>query len=198
MNAEKCFCSTEKLETSKEFGTSFSSIAFYGKDLTAVKDLIFTLKSSPDKNCEKFWADELSAFILDYFGKKGIDKSEFILTYPPRTKQSVKQYGFDHMKGLCRRVAEKTGMKFETVFSHRGRKIQKKLNSSERDINAKISFSILPGSVVKGKKYLIVDDVITSGSTVRRCEHLLKNHRAASYFAISLTRTVSNPVQNSL
>ena len=68
-------------------------------------------------------------------------------------------------------------------------KAQKELDAASRLKNAKKSFSLRKNTDAVGKKFVIVDDVITTGATVRACEELLYSAGAASVFVISIAKT---------
>lgn len=66
---------------------------------------------------------------------------------------------------------------------------QVELSSSERRLNVKGAFSVKDGSSVAGKRILLLDDVMTTGSTMDECSRELKKAGAANVTAITIART---------
>ena len=67
--------------------------------------------------------------------------------------------------------------------------MQKNLNAAERKINADNTYFLKDDVDVKGKKFVIVDDVITTGSTINACASLLISAGATDFFPVSVSRT---------
>lgn len=65
---------------------------------------------------------------------------------------------------------------------------QHKLNSIERSQNLIGAFSA--SSEVKGKTILIVDDIITTGNTIKECAKTLKEKGAEKIYVISVLKTL--------
>jgi ComF family protein len=57
---------------------------------------------------------------------------------------------------------------------------------AERHSNIKGAFQVVDSEKIKGKNILIIDDVITTGSTIREVANELKNCGAAELFAASI------------
>lgn len=66
---------------------------------------------------------------------------------------------------------------------------QTTLNMSEREENVHGAFSILHKTKIKSKRIIIIDDVITTGATVKEIAKILKEAGAEKVFALS----VANP-----
>lgn len=189
MTASDCVCSTRDLEFCPSFGKSLHSYAFYVPSNSVLTSSLYALKRSPDRNAEKMFARELSAELLRLAAENKCDLSEWRVTFPPRGRASVLNYGFDQSKGLAKRVSKLTGAVFEEVFSRRGSEKQKTLDADGRRLSAKHSFFVRKNVSVKGKKYIIIDDVVTTGATVGTCERLLFKSGAESVFVMSIAKT---------
>lgn len=191
MTADVCVCNTRSLKPTVQLGRSMYSYLFYGEKLPVSRRIIFSLKQNADRNAEKFLAAELSERINALMEKTDQHPKDWCVTYPPRTRRSAAKYGFDHAKGLSRRIAKQTGMKFQRVFTHRGKSIQKQLAGKERIRNARRAFNIIESADVRRKKYIIIDDIITSGATVQRCQTLLLKNGASAAFPVSVAKSIS-------
>jgi ComF family protein len=69
---------------------------------------------------------------------------------------------------------------------------QMRLDRSERKRNVKGAFEVAPAwlHAVKGKRILLVDDVVTTGATVEICARTLLDAGAAQVDVVALARTV--------
>lgn len=66
---------------------------------------------------------------------------------------------------------------------------QGKLNGAARDANVKGAFALRRGRAVDGLRLVLVDDVFTSGATVRECARILLRAGAARVDVLTLART---------
>lgn len=64
------------------------------------------------------------------------------------------------------------------------------LNAKERHKNVRAAFSMNPKRSVKGRKVVLVDDVFTTGATVKECVKALKAAGAAEVYVLTLARVV--------
>ena len=71
-------------------------------------------------------------------------------------------------------------------------KTQTKLNAEQRKKNIKNAFEVIKSHSFKNKIILLIDDVITTGSTVEECACLLKNNQASEVYLASIAMTALN------
>ncbi|MBQ8163100.1 MAG: ComF family protein [Clostridia bacterium] len=114
-------------------------------------------------------------------------RNNFIVTYPPRRKSGKIKYGYDHTKLLAKAYAKKMGMKVVSCFTNIGRSEQKTLTKHERVINAANSYRINDVDI-QGKNVFLIDDVITSGATVKVCMQLLKTAGAKMIIPVTYAK----------
>jgi len=125
--------------------------------------IVYTMKMKNYKPLQRFLANELANLIFD---ASGGDLSGYAVTFAPRKPGSVCTYGFDHAKVLAELTASKLGLPVEKLFRHaRFSKVQKELNSKERQYNARISYSLNDYVCRKTDRLIIIDDIMTTGST---------------------------------
>lgn len=129
------------------------------------KKLIFALKKKNNAPLRRYLASELSALV-----RVGGVKTE--IAYAPRSRAAVGEYGFDQSKELARAVSKKLRARFVPLFRHKtGGGEQKELGMTARRDNADESYALKKSVLLREEKLVIVDDVITTGSTVRTlCE----------------------------
>lgn len=128
------------------------------------KKLVFALKRKNNAPLRRFLASELASII-----KTRGEKIE--MAYAPRSVSSIRRYGFDQSKELARELSKKTGARLLPLFRHLGGAEQKELGMTARFDNAAESYKLRSNPLLREERLVIVDDVITTGSTVRTlCE----------------------------
>lgn len=92
----------------------------------------------------------------------------------------------DRFREMVIEVSQQTGLEnvSESFICVRDYKTQKSLNSEEREENIKGAF-LYTGNL-DGKKVLLIDDVISSGATVRECIRSLKKAGATEVIVLVL------------
>jgi ComF family protein len=136
-----------------------------------MKKLIHNFKyKSPWMLCDLFvnW--------ISLLYNKLIDEIDVIIPVPIHRYKVMKR-GYNQSVVLSRKLAKKYGKKclLEALLKTHQTKSQSSLNSDERRTNVIDSFAVNEKSIhfLNGKKILLVDDVITTGSTLLECKKSL-------------------------
>ena len=89
------------------------------------------------------------------------------LTCVPMTEQAYKKRGYNQSLVLARELAERSGFRLEpsVLVKTRETSAQKYLSAKERAKNLTGCFRVHERTVCKGKKIVLVDDVMTTGAT---------------------------------
>lgn len=91
-------------------------------------------------------------------------------------------------------MAKRTKIKFmpDALIRTRATPIQGHLSPSQRQKNVAAAFAIHPKrkNDVAGKKIVLMDDVYTTGSTVKECARVLKKAGADKVYVLTLARVV--------
>jgi ComF family protein len=114
---------------------------------------------------------------------------ERTVIFPPMTFLSRFIRSFNQAEILAERVARHHRLKFDRQLIKKNRKTkpQASLTYDERQKNLKNAFSL--NRSVKNEKFLIVDDVCTTFSTINTIAELLKKNGAESVNAVTIART---------
>ncbi len=97
------------------------------------------------------------------------------VTCVPMTRLAVLKRGYNQSEELARACAKLMALPFEPVLEkYRSNAPQRTLNRSQRAKNVRGVFRIRKSHSVTGKRYLLIDDVITTGSTLGECARVLK------------------------
>lgn len=94
----------------------------------------------------------------------------------PMHLMRLRERGFNQSQCLAQVVAGQYGLPVEMALQRiRATVPQKVLGRDQRLSNLKGAFTVKRGARVKGKRVLLVDDVITTGSTAEACAFALKD-----------------------
>ncbi len=148
--------------------------------------MILALKSRGD--FARFFATELARMIRSEFESAGLDISEWTLTYAPRSVKKYLETGLDQGDEITRYLAKELGIKRKNLFARSRSVEQKDLSRKEREQNATESIFIRR-QVLRGGKYILFDDIITTGSTVSAAVNLLYLCGAAAVYPVSIAKT---------
>lgn len=156
---------------------------YYGYYKGALKDLIHLFKFKKD-----FLAGDILVNMLES-KIKNIDK-EYILTYIPIGKESMKKRGFNQCEYIAKKLSKRLDLEYkETIIKCKNTKIQKELSKNERKENIKNSFKVKDTKYVAGKKFVLIDDVITTGATIEEGIKVLKESGANEIKILTIAKS---------
>ncbi len=159
---------------------------------TAASGLIFKLKHNATRRVIDFIADELISLLVSALPdiRDGQDKSELIVTYVPRRRESIGQYGYDHMKLCAQAVAKRMKLRCIELLKRRGSSSeQKQLGRRDRIENATTSIYINKNYNCNGKTIILLDDIVTTGASLNACTELLYGSGARLVITAALAVT---------
>jgi ComF family protein len=110
----------------------------------------------------------------------------------PVHKNRLRQREFNQSALLARHLAKKLQIELilDCLVKIKDTLPQVGLRSRERNENIKRSFSVRNKDLIAGKKVLLLDDVITTGATVRECSKVLKKAGAEGIYVIALAHGI--------
>jgi ComF family protein len=111
-----------------------------------------------------------------------------VLVPVPLTRERRASRGFNQAALLAERVARKLGLAVKPRWLRRVRSTaaQSDLSAAERQTNVRGAFAASPA--VAGRHVVIVDDVFTTGATVRECARALREGGAVRVGALTVAR----------
>lgn len=116
---------------------------------------------------------------------------DFDLILPvPLHPGRLRQRGFNQSLLLARYFGRKHSIPLEFTALRRARPTQPqtRLSGSERQTNVRGAFEVRKPEVVAEKRILLIDDVFTTGATVRECAKVLLASRAKRVDVLTLAR----------
>ncbi|NDK19632.1 ComF family protein [Candidatus Gracilibacteria bacterium] len=131
---------------------------------------------------------------FELFCLETIEKDAIITTVPLHIFSYLKR-GYNHSELLAKNIAKQEGNIFLNLLrKSRLTKHQAKLGRSERLRNVRNSFSFREKylKTIVGKDVILIDDVISTGSTANECAKLLKKNGAKRVFGLFLATAEQN------
>lgn len=125
----------------------------------------------------------LCAEALNALQKKYGDFS--IVPVPPRPGK-IKAEGWDQIEELSELLEMSHGFSVLRVLERVTVVEQKSLNRDERQVSAEKSYRMRENAPALPNTICLIDDVITTGSTIESCASALKKSGAKTVFAVSL------------
>ena len=123
--------------------------------------------------------------LYEFLKEKNMDDFDYILTCPS-SNSVLNLRGFDHIKMITDYFIDQIEPNYLENFRKISEtKAQHKLNKEERSYNLKGAFSI--DCDLTDKSILIIDDIITTGNTVKEIGKVLKEKNAREVKALAIT-----------
>lgn len=116
-----------------------------------------------------------------------------IVTWVPASRAAFIRRGFDHARDLAEAVCSETGIAPPVgTLAHRGSsRDQRSLGRRERAGNVEGRFAVAhaAASSIGGARILLVDDVLTTGATVREATRVLRDAGAREVRLATVARS---------
>jgi len=110
----------------------------------------------------------------------------------PLHRSRLRQRGFNQALLLAKGVADRfnLALRYDDLVRIRPTRPQVELTGRERSTNVQGAFALRCPDAVRDLHILIIDDVLTTGSTMNECARVLKDAGAATVTAFTLARTM--------
>ena len=144
-----------------------------------MKNSMYRFKYANRRNYARCYAK----FAVKQYGQWMRAKNiEAIIPVPMYEKKKRKR-GYNQAELIARRIAELTGTRYEELLTRDVETVyQHYLGLEERKKHSKNYYSIIDKESVRNKKILLVDDIMTSGTTLSSCSEVLMDADAQRIF----------------
>lgn len=136
-------------------------------------------------------ADKIIIYLLVDFLKQQecLDEDLLVMAVPLHAKR-LRWRGYNQSAIMAEAVAKYFNLQYdnEILVRRKATKPQAKMEIGVRCSNVDGCFSVQSGYDLKGKRILLVDDVITTGATIEACASALKQAGARSVDALAFIR----------
>lgn len=152
----------------------------------AVKRGILRFKENGTSLVAAHYAKEIAETVLQEFEGVVFDG----VTFVPMDKADKRRRGYNQSEWLAREVAKRLELPFvPTLYKAFSTKPQKEVPASEREGNLRGALDCLAEAEIADKCFLVVDDVCTTGATLRECALILKIYGARAVYGATLAKT---------
>ncbi len=119
-----------------------------------------------------------------------LDQIDMIIPVPLH-RNKYKQRGYNQAELIGKCAAKQLGIPLEAniLVKTSESKSQSLLSRSERLSNVKDVFNVVKAEAIYNKNILIIDDIVTTGSTLNQCSKALKQGGASSIVAAAIATT---------
>lgn len=152
---------------------------FYGRYNSKLRDLILLYKNSHHWRLSKVLASFLVKTMNTY------PSHADIITWVPSSFSSLEERGFDTMALIAKSVSKMVGIPAKRILESHSKSNKRGMTLEQRRNSVKDSFSAISRIY---KNIALIDDVFTSGSTVKECVKVLKNAGARSVTVYCIAR----------
>jgi competence protein ComFC len=165
---------------------AFSAIAYKG----IVKKLIYNFKYKP-------YLSDLKKSLVELFYESVIQQEIFQKAYKtspilipiPLSKKRLKSRGYNHAELLAEGLSKSLNLKLiDALVRTRETKSQFGLTLKERKENIKNAFSLDSKFIIRNSTIFLVDDILTTGSTLLEAAKILKKNGAKKVYGLTLAR----------
>ena len=166
----------------------FQQARSFGYYENSLKNLIQHLKYKKQPGVMR----EIRLLITQYFANSESEYNDFTIIPVPLSIQRLKERGFDQAFLIAKEVARVLSLPLlsNAMTRIRDTPYQAGLERNKRLENIKGAFEVSQPDYVKGKKILLVDDVLTTGSTCNEVTKVLKINKVDCVNVFTLARAV--------
>lgn len=161
--------------TRKNF--AFTGAAAAGRYDGLLRELVLQLKYGH----RPVLAEPLGVLMAACVRKSGVGTGVDFIAPVPLHRQKFRERGFNQAELLARRVASRLHLvlRNNVLLRMKDTQAQTGLDRSARRKNVEKAFAVRNGVDIRGARILLVDDVMTTGSTLSECAAALKRAGAS-------------------
>ncbi len=153
--------------------------------------ILYRLKRHRVFGIHRFLAAELSETVR----RQILPNETYVVTHVVRNRRQKKKYGFDQSECLARALADALALPYVAALNREKKAhVQKKISGADaRRENVKGAFSPAHGVTLRGKRVLLVDDIITTGASVAECARVLRRMGAREVIGVCAAISYRQP-----
>lgn len=145
-----------------------------------MSSLIISMKESN----KRYLKTHFASIALDTIDN--LDKISLI-TFVPSSKKRLKKRGYNPPELIAKELSRLTSIPYDSVLLRKSDTKTSTLNKGERLKSIKDQFDFNKG--IFNETVLLIDDVCTTGSTLRECARILKKAGAKEVYCFTVART---------
>lgn len=143
----------------------------------ALSDLVLALKFGRKREAGRVMGEALGRAAIESGALMGVEASEVAIVEVPMSRRRFMARGIDHTGVIARSMGREMGASVVRAVKSRHHVSQRSLPSSARRANVRGRYRASARAIRGVKRVLVVDDVVTTGATVREVCRSLKEAR---------------------
>lgn len=137
---------------------------------------------------QRVYVQPLAELMIQAWKQRGMPQPTMITCVPISLTRSYRR-GFNQSALLAQAISKAWGIPFQETLRRRIlSKKQSTLHAQQRRENAAKAFSPRTNVDLSGKQVLLIDDIITTGSTIQACGELLRKMGADKIYVLAAAR----------
>lgn len=112
--------------------------------------------------------------LLDFNNKDDIAKLDYLVVPVPTASSRIRQRGFGHSELLARTLSHKLGLQSAAALGRLGQTRQLGSKRSDRLKQPEGNYFVRLPKAIKDRNILLIDDVVTTGATIREATKVLR------------------------
>ncbi len=135
------------------------------------------------------YSSQLAFIMFEEIKRSYPDMIFDVITYVPMHKRSEFFRGYNQCELLSKNLSNMMKIPYKPLLSKvKHTKPQHKLEAKKRKTNLKGVFRVIDKKDIKGKNILLLDDIVTTGTTLAECTKTLSKAKPQSIYCITLSR----------
>ena len=139
------------------------------------------------------------AYFYKYFIEISLKNSKIVefmkkfdlITFVPMNSKKQNIRGYNQSELLANELGKRLGVKvIKTLEKQINIKTQSTLNEIDREKNAQNAFKIVPNIYLNNKNIILVDDIFTTGATVKNASKILKENNCNKILVFTVAKTI--------
>ena len=121
----------------------------------------------------------------------GINVKEYTgVTYVPRSRKNIRRYGYDQSRIMAEEISKIYNIPLLELLGRRKGRDQKLLSIKDRFRTSKEKYEPRNIPEEKYKKILLLDDICTTGATIKACAEILRKNSANHVVPLVIAKTM--------
>lgn len=164
------------------FSRCVSALYYEGQ----VKDAVRRYKFLGARSYDRAFGELVAARIYE-----DLDGRYDVLTWAPLSPDRLRQRGYDQTERIARDAARRLRVPLtRTLKKRRGvRRQSRTRGEAQRRRNIAGAYTVTDPAAVEGRRVLIIDDIVTTGSTLSECARTLLRAGAEEVLCVTLAKT---------
>lgn len=135
-------------------------------------------------------AKPLAKLLIEYVKRINLNLNDALIIPVPLNKKRLLERGFNQSELIARYFADgfNLPLAIEAIVRCRHTPHQVGLNKKQRKNNMENAFQILNPELIKNKNIILIDDVVTTGSTLEEIAKVLKENGAKKVIGLTIAK----------